>query len=109
MLNRQDLGSIENLIKKSLQEFFETLILPYFEHNETDHAEIKATLKAHDKRFDDHDKRFDTQDKSLDSLYRKLEKNEDDHEEIFGRLDSIDKHIGKQIGRIEHLEAIAST
>lgn len=93
MLDKKDINDIKKLMQESLTDFFETLILPYFEHNETDHAEIRTILKSHDKRFDNHDKRFDnhdknfdTQDKNLDSIYRKLEKNDDDHEEILRRL-----------------------
>lgn len=91
MLIKKDLSSIESLIKKNLREFFETLILPYFEQNEKDHAEIRSILRSHDKRFDSHDKNFDTQDKDLDSIQRKLEKNEDDHEEMFKRLGKVER------------------
>ncbi len=109
MLNKKDLKDIKKLMQNSLTEFFETLILPYFEQNEKDHAEIRATLKSHDKRFDDHDKRFDshdkrfdshdknfdTQDKDLDSIQRKLEKNEDDHEEMLERLGKVERSSAK--------------
>ena len=55
MLDKKDLKDIKKLMQDALTDFFETLILPYFEHNEKDHAEIKATLKVYDKRFDDHE------------------------------------------------------
>lgn len=88
MLDKKDFSTIESLIQKNiknaLQEFFETLILPYFEHNEEDHKEIRKTLSEHDKRFD-------SVDIELDSMQRKLEKNEDDHEEIFRLLDKNEK------------------
>lgn len=110
MLDKKDLKAIGSIfdvkIKSALTEFFETLILPYFEHNEKSHAEIRATLKSHDKRFD-------SQDRELDSIQRKLEKNEDDHEEIFGKLDKNDKdhkeilrQISKERGRITRFESL---
>lgn len=90
MLDKKDFKDIKKLMQDSLTEFFETLILSCFEHNEKNHAEIKATLKSHDKRFDSHDKNFDTQDKELDSIQRKLEKNEDDHEKMLRRLGKVE-------------------
>lgn len=84
MLNKKDLHSIEDLIQKNiknaLQEFFETLILPYFEHNEEDHEEMKKILRKHDERFD-------SQDRELDLIQRKLERNRDEHDEMFQLLD----------------------
>ena len=104
MLDKKDLKAIGSLfdvkIKSALTEFFETLILPYFEHNEKDHAEIRSTLKSHDKRFD-------SQDRELDSIQRKLEKNEDDHEEIFDKLEKIDRHVQNHEKRIKKLEVFS--
>lgn len=106
MLNKSDLLSIEELIRKNvkntLQEFFETLILPYFEHNEEDHKEMKKILKKHDERFD-------SQDRDLDSIQRKLEKNEDDHEETFQRLDRIEVHVTNHEKRIRRVETVMSS
>ena len=112
MLNKKDLKAIADLfelkfdenIKPALTEFFDTLILTYFENNEKDHAEIRASLKSHDNRFDDLDKRFDSHDKDIDSIQRKLEKSEDDHEEIFDKLEEIDQHAQSQEKRIKKLE-----
>lgn len=106
MLDKKDLKDVRVIVQDSLKEFFETLILPYFEHNEKDHAEIKVTLKSHDKRFDDHDKRFDSQESELDSIQRKLERNEDDHDEIFLKLDRIEKHATNHEKRIKRLETL---
>lgn len=84
MLDKKDFSTIESLIQKNiknaLREFFETLILPYFEHNEKDHEEMKKILRKHDERFD-------SQDGELDSIQRKLEKNQDEHDEMFQLLD----------------------
>ncbi len=52
MLTKKDLSEIDGLMQKrvkklissALQEFYETLLLPYFDHNEKDHAEIKKGL-----------------------------------------------------------------
>ncbi len=114
MLDKKDLKAIEKVfdarfdikIKSALTNFFETLLLPYFEHNEENHAEIRETLKLHgkrfdnhDKRFDSHDKNFDTQDKNIDSIYRKLEKNDDDHEEILKRLGKSERSSTKIPGK----------
>lgn len=120
MLNKKDLSCIEELIQKNLKnglrEFFETLILPYFDHNEKDHDEMKKILRKHDERFDSHDKRFDSHDKrfdsidrELDSIQRKLEKNEDDHEEIFHRLDRIEVHVTSHEKRIKRVETALSS
>lgn len=84
MLTNGDKKTIKEIVKDSLQEFYDTLILPYFEHNEEDHKEIRKILKKHDDRFD-------VVDSELDSIQRKLEKNEDDHEEIFRLLDKNEK------------------
>ncbi|MBI2613764.1 MAG: hypothetical protein HYW62_03250 [Candidatus Levybacteria bacterium] len=100
MLDKKDLKAIEKIfdirfnvnIKGALTEFFDTLILPYFERNEKDHAEIRATLKSHDKNFD-------TQDKDLDSIQRKLEKNEDDHEEMLRRLGKVERSSAKILNK----------
>lgn len=117
MLDAKDLKAIGDLFERkfdqkimpALTEFFDTLILPYFEHNEKDHAEIKKILHAHDKRFD-------SQDREIDSIQRKLEKNEDNHEEMFGRLDKNDKdhkeiflRLGKDEDRITRLETLSSS
>ncbi|MBI4079588.1 MAG: hypothetical protein HY429_04850 [Candidatus Levybacteria bacterium] len=70
MLNKKDLEKIEKIMGDKLQEFFETLILPYFEHNEKDHAEIKEALKRHDNQLNenanDHER-----------IFRALERNRD--------------------------------
>lgn len=103
MLTKKD---IKQIMQEALKEFFETLILPYFEHNEKDHEETRITLKSYDKRFDDLDKRFDSHDKDIDSIQRKLENNEDNHEEIFNKLEKIDQHVqgyGKRISKLENL------
>ena len=100
MLDKKDLINVKVIVQDSLKEFFETLILPYFEHNEKDHAEIRLTLKSHDKRFD-------SQDRELDSIQRKLEKNEDDHEEIYDKLEKIDRHVQNHEKRIKKLEVFS--
>ncbi len=45
MLTKADLKNIDGLIQKRLKsgliEFYETLIMPYFEHNEKDHKEMR--------------------------------------------------------------------
>lgn len=92
MLNKKDLKEIESVIQNSLHEFFEKLLLPYFEHNE----------KVHD----DLAKRHDKHDEDFDKVFRKLERNEDQHDEIFQDLDKIDKRLDKHDRRIEKLEAI---
>ena len=97
MLDKKDLKDVKTIVQDALQEFFETLILPYFDHNEKDHAEMKAILKSHDKRFN-------AQDKELDSIQRKLEKNEDDHEEIFKRLDTNDEDHKKMLTRLGSID-----
>ena len=97
MLDIKDLKDIKVIVQDSLKEFFETLVLPYFEHNEDDHAEIRSSFKSHDKRFD-------SQDRELDSIQRKLEKNEDDHEEIFDKLEDINRNVNGQEKRIKKLE-----
>ena len=99
MLDKKDFSTIESLIQKNLKnaltEFFETLILPYFEKNEKDHEEMRKTLDSHDAE--------------LDRIFRKLEKNEDDHEEIFHRLDRIEKHVTSHEKRIRSVETIVSS
>jgi len=108
MLDKKDLKDIRSLfdssfdvkIKGALTEFFETLILPYFENNEKDHEEMKKILRKHDVRFD-------SQDRELDSIQRKLERNEDDHDEIFDRLEKIDQHVQGHEKRIKKLEVFS--
>ncbi|EKD65703.1 MAG: hypothetical protein ACD_50C00011G0005 [uncultured bacterium] len=106
MLDKKDFSTIESLIQKNIKsaltEFFETLILPYFERNEKDHEEFRKILRKHDERFD-------SQDRELDSIQRKLEKNEDDHDEMFQRLDRIEKHVTNHEKRIRRVEAVAQS
>ncbi|OGH24884.1 MAG: hypothetical protein A3B47_02105 [Candidatus Levybacteria bacterium RIFCSPLOWO2_01_FULL_39_24] len=105
MLTKKD---IKQIMQGALREFFETLVLQYFEHNEKEHGEMKTILKSHDKRFDDLDSRFDSHDRDIDLIQRKLEKSEDDHEEIFNKLEKIDGHVQGQEIRISKLEDVAS-
>jgi hypothetical protein len=62
MLSKNDLNQIEKIfdknMKESLREFFETLILPYFEHNEKDHADMKKGIKDIKEHVIDHEKRL---------------------------------------------------
>lgn len=62
MLDKKDLKAIEDLLKKnmkkSLTEFFDTLVLPYFEHNEQNHKEIKTELKVIGEHIEGHAKRI---------------------------------------------------
>ena len=122
MLDKKDFKDIKKLMQNALEEFFETLILPYFEHYENDHKEIKDILKRHETILKSHDNLLESHDSELDRISRKLEKNEDDHEEMFkrldandkdhkkmlGRLGSIDLHLQNQEKRINRLETIAS-
>ncbi len=123
MLNNEDIKKIKDILSDSLKEFYDTLILPYFEHNEKDHEEIKMILRNHEKILGNHEKilgnhekllieyskSFDSQDKELDSIQRKLEKNEDDHEEIFQKLDGINKLFANQEKRIRRVETVLSS
>lgn len=104
MLTKEDKKTIKDILGGSLREFFDSLILPYFDHNEKDHDEMKKILRKHDERFDSHDKRFDSIDRELDSIQRKLEKNEDDHEETFQRLDRIEESVANHEKRIKRVE-----
>lgn len=66
MLDKKDLKAIEKVfdarfdvkVKGALTEFFEALMLPYFEHNEKDHKEIKEEIKAVGEHIEDHAKRI---------------------------------------------------
>lgn len=97
MLMKSDLKQIKGLMQASLQEFFETLILPYFEHNEQDHKEIREILKKHDQRFDENDR-------DNEKMIKKLQQNQEEHDEMFQRLDRIEAGVtdhGKRIKRLE--------
>ncbi len=98
MLTQKD---VKDIVINALGDFFENVLAPYLdrEHkeNQKEHEEIRAILKSHDKRFD-------TQDKDLDSIQRKLEKNEDDHEEIFDKLEDINQKVNGHEKRIKKLE-----
>lgn len=99
MLDKKDLKAMEEVfdarfdvkIKNALTEFFETLLLPYFDRNEDDHKEIKQILNKHEVLLKEHGKLLERHDLSLDKLYRKAEKNEDDHEEMFKRLGKVER------------------
>ncbi len=62
MLDKKDLESIEKLIqnnvKKSLIEFYETLLVPYFDQNEKEHQEIKEQLSITNEHVKDHQGRI---------------------------------------------------
>lgn len=99
MLTKDDLRAIERIIdtklKSALQDFFETLILPYFEHNESDHKEMM--------------RRFDENDKEHDRIFRMLEKNQDEHDEMFQRFDRIESHVKNNEKRVKRLEAVTAS
>lgn len=106
MLDKKDLKDIKRLIQDSLTEFFETLILPYFERNEDDHKEIKQILDKHGAMLNEHGialkshgELLEKHDVSLDKIYRKLEKNEDDHEEMLERLGKVERSPRKLPGK----------
>jgi len=101
MLTKRDLKDVKQVVQEALKEFFETLILPYFEHNEKDHKDIKQQLNKHEELLGKHDL-------SLDKIYRKLEKSDDDHEEIFNKLEKIDRHVQGYQKRILKLENAAN-
>lgn len=104
MLTKSDLGKIEELLQKnvknSLIEFFETLISPYFDHNEEDHKEIKAILKVHGKQLEENDR-------DHDRIFRSREGNKKEHDEMFVKLDSIESSVKDHEKRIKHLEQAA--
>lgn len=95
MLDKKDFKTIETLMQKALTEFFDTLVLPYFEHNEQDHKEIKETLADYDRE--------------MDLMQRKLDRNQDEHDEIFVKLDSIEKHVINHERRIKRVETITAS
>ncbi len=114
MLDIKDLKDIKVIVQDSLKEFFETVILPYFEHNEDDHKEIKHQLKQHGELLEKHGELLEKHgellekhDVGLDKIYRKLEKNEDDHEEIFDKLENINQNVNGYEKRIKKLEVFS--
>ena len=98
MLTKDDLKKIEEMIAKSISELFNEILAPYFDEK----------FGAINKRFDDHDKRFDENESDHDKIFRALERNRDEHDEMYQKLDEIGGHIkdhGKRIKKLESLTA----
>lgn len=97
MLDKQDIKTIKGLLNDALKEFYETLLMPYFEQNEHDHKEIKEHLKKHDRDIT-------TIQNEVHDIQGKLDKNQTEHNEILDKLDTFQKQTTQQNKRITKLE-----
>lgn len=95
MLDKKDVKTIQNIVTSSLGEFLEIMLKPYFENNDKEHKEIKTSL--------------DKQDETMDKILRKLERNEDQHDEIFQDQDKYEKAIKGHEKRIKRLETTVAS
>lgn len=54
----KSLDTMDKRLKDSFKDFYENLLLPYFEHNEKDHREMKRDLEEIKEHVKDHEKRL---------------------------------------------------
>lgn len=99
MLTKTDFKRIEEIIHRNItdafSEFFQSIVAPYFDRNENDHAEILKKFKEND---EDHKE-----------IFRRLDRNQEEHYKIFEKLDSIEEEVKGYGKRIKKLETFAAS
>ena len=85
MLTKKDLEQIQKMMSNSLGDFFDKIIVPYF------------------------DVKFKENDEDHDDIFRKLDKNRNEHDRMFIKLDSIEKKVDGHEKRVKTLEKTLQT
>lgn len=94
------------MITQSLSDFFHDILAPYldqkFGENDKDHADMKKTLIEHKALLEDNDK-------DHEKIFRAIERNREEHDEMFEKLDEIENHVKDHSKRIKKLESITAS
>lgn len=91
MLDKKDFKQIQEIVNGSLFEFWDKVIVPYFE-----------------KESDKNEKQFKEIKEDIGDINRKLDRNTSDHDKMFEKFDSMEKRIEDHEKKIKNLERITS-